>query len=158
MTWLRSFNDPKGPAQLIPKLGHQSLASVVQLPVVASTLQGLLQEHKRAIELIRSHIKVVGKVACYDLSDTDMGSHSPFIAYMLCPQASYSVGLVRKGKMANISIGHNPWATTQPTKHIANLCHRYGGGGHPHVGGIAVPLQRAKQVLAELCEELNAET
>ena len=59
---------------------------------------------------------------------------------------------------AKISVGFNPWAGHKLDCDISAICARYGGGGHPVVGGIAFPgdqLERAKQVARDICNELD---
>ncbi len=153
MTWLRGCRDSAAIVELIPKLGRMSLAEIESLPLVADILASLLKNHERSIELVEKRLAFDGCVASYDLSRDEIQSHSGFAAYMLCPEATYSVALSRSAEMANISIGRNPWAKTLGSHNIARICEEYGGGGHPHVGGIAVPakdMQRAREIVEEV--------
>lgn len=157
MTWLRGCRETESIVRLIGLLGHLSFDEIVLLPWIADELVGLLQEHKRAVALIEERLVFDGRVATYDLSEDGVTSHSSFAAYMFCPDASYSIGLTQASGVANISIGHNPWATVKPRHNIARLCESHGGGGHPHVGGIALPaedLRRAREVVEELRQAL----
>jgi hypothetical protein len=158
MTWLRGCRDTEAIVRLIKLLGHTSFSALESQPWVADELSLLLKAHKRTTELIARRLVFDGLVACYDLSEDDVQSHSSFAAYMFCPEASYSIGLTRRESVANISIGHNPWAAKSPSHNIAKLCEQYGGGGHPHVGGVAVPagdMRRPKEIVEEMRRALN---
>jgi len=68
---------------------------------------------------------------------------------------SVIVGLLKSG--AKISVGYNPWSGQTLDRDISAICARYGGGGHPVVGGIAFKsseLDRARSVAREIAEEL----
>jgi hypothetical protein len=161
MTWLRGCRDSDAIVRLIKLLGHASFADLEALPWVADELADLLRAHERTTELIGRRLVFDGRVATYDLSADNVHAHSSFAAFVFCPEASYSIGLTRRDSAAHISIGHNPWAPTKPTHNIAKLCEQYGGGGHPHVGGIAVPaedMQRPREIVQELLQALNTPT
>lgn len=153
MTWLRGCQDSAAIVRMIPLLGSTSLAEIESLPWVAVSLRELLSAHQNSIQVIEQNLVFKDAVVSYDLSDTEVNSHSAFIAYMLCPQARHSISLARNGALANISVGRNPWATQPGEQNIASLCEAYGGGGHPHVGGISVPagtMQRPREIVEEL--------
>lgn len=157
MTWLRNSRNSQAIVRFIERLGQSSLADLEALPWIAEPLEGLLKAHVESIEVIGQRIVFDGRVATYDLSDVPGLSYSGFAAYMLCPEATYSVALSRTGATASISVGHNPWAEQRGTHNIARLCERYGGGGHAHVGGIAVPagdMSRAREIVQELRQAL----
>jgi nanoRNase/pAp phosphatase (c-di-AMP/oligoRNAs hydrolase) len=60
-----------------------------------------------------------------------------------------------------VSVGTNQW-TKKPASELANLaeiCERYGGGGHARVGAISFPVDReadARKAAKEIVEELKA--
>jgi hypothetical protein len=159
MTWLRGTRDTKAIVRLIEQLGKSSLAELEDQPWVRKNLDRLLSAHQKHIELVRQRLAFDGCVAHYDLSGDGVKAHSSFIVYMLCPESTYSISLTRVSDIANISIGRNPWAANPGQANIARLCERYGGGGHPHVGGIAVPagdMSRPREIVRELREALSA--
>jgi len=158
MIWLRSNRDAEKMSKTIEVLGRKSIADVIALPWIASEVPSLLQAHTESVELIRQRLKRFGPVVAYDLAEDDVDAHSGFAAYMFEPSAIYSVGLVHSEKGAGISVGCNPWAPEIGPKNIAGICEQYGGGGHPNVGGIAVPageLKRAREIVAEIVEVLR---
>ncbi len=73
---------------------------------------------------------------------TTSAPFNKFITYYLFPEARYSVGLTAPGR------SRSRWARTRgrrsPRTHdISAICERYGGGGHPVVGAVSVPRDRA---------------
>ena len=54
------------------------------------------------------------------------------------------MGLSKSSFRVKISVGTNPW-TKKPVAELVNLaeiCERYGGGGHARVGAISFPPDR----------------
>jgi nanoRNase/pAp phosphatase (c-di-AMP/oligoRNAs hydrolase) len=71
----------------------------------------------------------------------------------------YSVLLGRFKNGARINVGYNPWSRKSREHDLSSICGRYGGGGHPFVGGISFPagdLTRARHVAREIALELDA--
>jgi nanoRNase/pAp phosphatase (c-di-AMP/oligoRNAs hydrolase) len=54
--------------------------------------------------------------------------------------------MIRVDGVVRISVGYNPWSKRERTHDISAICERYGGGGHPFVGGIALPSDDAARV------------
>jgi hypothetical protein len=80
-----------------------------------------------------------------------------FSTYALYPESQYSVvvGLLSSG--VKISVGFNPWAGAERDVDISEICARFGGGGHPFVGGIAFKrseVDKARAVAVEIANEL----
>jgi len=57
-------------------------------------------------------------------------------------------------------VGSNPWTKARPEQmvNLAQICERYGGGGHARVGAISFPpdqADRAREAAAEIVAELR---
>ncbi len=100
-----------------------------------------------------------GEVAYFELPAEPLKASGKFVAYALAPDSLYSVALLRMKQHFKISVGYNPWCN-RPRRHdIAAICQRHGGGGHPVVGAVSVPLtalEEAQKVARAVVEELNA--
>ena len=77
------------------------------------------------------------------------------------PQATYSIGLSSSSFRTKVSVGSNPWTKADPAKmtNLAQVCERYGGGGHARVGAISFPPDQgdqARAAAAEIVAELRA--
>ena len=125
--------------RLIPLLTEMPLGEIVKESFVAEALGPLLARHRESIELMRDRAFVQQGVLTYDMTDEPVEAVNKFIPYYLHPEATYVVGLSKSSYRVKISVGTNPW-TTMPVKDLANIaeiCERYGGGGHARVGAVS---------------------
>jgi len=145
--------------KVIPMLLDESLDSIMRRPEIAPVFDALFQRHLESIEIIRKRASCRDGVVYFDLGDVDLSGYNKFIPYHLFPDSVYTVSVVDAGFRTKISVGSNPWAPTEPSKNLASLCERYGGGGHQRVGAISYPpgeLERARASASEIVEELSA--
>ena len=59
-----------------------------------------------------------------------------------------------------INKGSNPWSPRPRIHNIAEICERYGGGGHAVVGAVSLrpeDLELGKKYMAEIIEQLQFE-
>lgn len=146
-------------AALIPLLGSRPLAEVAASPLVSGRLGAIKQRHDAVAKRMADKGEQRGDVAYFDLADGPIETVVKFVGYKLFPTAQYAVTLQRNPKRVKISVGFNPWAKRPRRHHVASLCERYGGGGHPVVGAVALPpqdLARARKVVDEIIAALNA--
>ncbi len=146
--------------RLIPLLTEQSLDQVLAQNFVQKELGPLLQQHSRMIDLIRDRSRVEAGVITFDITDQPTEAYNKFIPYSLHPEGTYNVGLSRSSFRTKVAVGTNPW-TPLPSSDLINLaeiCERYGGGGHARVGAISFPPDReddAREAAAEIIAELR---
>jgi nanoRNase/pAp phosphatase (c-di-AMP/oligoRNAs hydrolase) len=130
---------------------------VARAPDVVAMFAPLRQGHEAFIELVRKNAVVKGSVVLVDLTATLLEVAGKFVTYALYPESAYSV-LVTRGKAKHkISIGYNPWSKITRRHNIAEICERYGGGGHPVVGAISLgadKLDEARQLAQRIADEL----
>jgi hypothetical protein len=99
------------------------------------------------------------RVVFSDLSDAPLEGSGKFVAYALAPRCTYSVALIRMKQHFKVSVGYNPWSGEERHHDIAEICRRHGGGGHPVVGAVSVPidrLDRARAIARTIIAELDA--
>jgi hypothetical protein len=106
---------------------------------------------------VKKSSRVLGRVVFVDLTEEVLDSVGKFVTYALYPDSVYSVviGLLKHGP--KISVGYNPWSGRPLDADISSICARYGGGGHPVVGGIAfsnAELDQARHVARAIADEL----
>jgi hypothetical protein len=144
--------------RLIPLLTEMPLAEVLNQPFVASLLPPLLERHRQALELIRNRAEERDGTIFFDISDQPLEGYNKFIPYNLYPQATYSIGLSKSSFRTKVSVGSNPWTKADPAKmaNLAEICERYGGGGHARVGAISFPPDKGAEA-REAAEEIVAE-
>jgi len=158
---IEATQDPEFIPRLIPLLTEMPLAEVLAQPFVAQLLPPLLERHKEAIELIRSRAVERDGTIFFDISDHLLEGFNKFIPYYLYPNAVYSIGLSKSSFRTKVAVGSNPWTKADPTKmvNLAQVCERYGGGGHARVGAISFPpdqADKARIAAAEIVAELRA--
>jgi hypothetical protein len=108
---------------------------------------------------VKAHAKPIGDVVLVDMSSIEVDTMAKFVTYALFPDVPYSVYLTRSKMRCKISVGYNPWCKTERTHHIASICEKYGGGGHPVVGAVSVAaedIDKAKAIAMEIVEQLKS--
>ena len=158
MTLLEATHDPELPTRLIGVLRSRPLAEIAAQPWVTEPLRPILDRHVLSIETVRKLARMKDGVVEFDLSESGIESANKFIAYELFPDARYTVVVSRDRKRSKVSVGSNPWSTVPRSHDIAKICERYGGGGHPVVGGVSLDpdhILDARRVAREIAEMLR---
>ncbi len=146
--------------KFIPLLTSLPLAEVLAQPWVQELVGPLLERHWKGVETLRERAQVERGVITFDITDQPTEGYNKFIPYYLHPEGTYNVGLSKSSFRTKISVGTNPW-TTKPASELANIaeiCERWGGGGHARVGAISLPVEQEEQARAaakEIVEELR---
>jgi len=151
------YGDDAFLTRLVPELLTRSLADVASRSEVKSRYRPLGRKHDRYVDRVRKSSLRQGRVVFVDLTEEVLDSVGKFVTYALFPDSVYSVviGLLKHGP--KISVGYNPWSGRPRDADISSICARYGGGGHPVVGGIAFSnseIDRARNVAREIAAEL----
>ena len=145
--------------EIIPLLETESLEAIAALPKYSAIFRDLYERHTQTIELIRERAVCKGGVVFFDLVETNLKGYNKFVPYYLFPESMYTVSVLDGGFRAKVSVGSNPWAETVPPHNLAELCERYGGGGHPRVGAISYgprEFERARSAAAEIVRILSS--
>jgi hypothetical protein len=158
---IEATQDPAFIPRLIPLLTEMPLAEVLNQPFVADLLPPLLRRHEQSLELIRNRSEERDGTIFFDITDHPLEGFNKFIPYYLYPNATYSIGLSKSSFRAKVAVGSNPWTKADPAKmvNLAQVCERYGGGGHARVGAISFPpdkIDQARAAAAEIVAELRA--
>ena len=158
---IESTQNPEFIPRLIPLLTEMPLSQVLDQPFVGSLLPPLLERHRAALELIRSRAEERDGTIFFDITDHPLEGFNKFIPYYLHPDATYSIGLSKSSFRTKVAVGSNPWAKTDLAKmvNLAEICERYGGGGHARVGAVSFPPDHEEQARAaagEIVAELRA--
>ena len=146
--------------KFIPLLTEMPLQEVLEQGFVQELLGPLMERHWAALELIRERAVCEGGVISFDITDQPTEGYNKFIPYYLHPEGTYCVGLSKSSFRTKVSVGTNPWTTKKPEelKNIAEICERFGGGGHARVGAISFPVERedeAREAVGVIVEELG---
>ena len=144
--------------RLIPLLATRPLGQIIEEPFVTAVIPPLLKRHEKSIEILRSRSHSADGTVFFDIRDYDLEGYNKFIPYYLHPECVYSVGLSKSSFRVKISVGSNPWTTAKNLTNLANICERYGGGGHARVGAISFNPgegKRAEAAAEEIVKELR---
>lgn len=152
------YGDDAFLSRIIPALLAKPLSEVAVSSEIDERYRPLGIKHERFVQRVRDKGQALGRVVFVDLTENILESVGKFVTYALYPESTYSVivGLLKSG--AKISVGYNPWCGKPREHDISEICARYGGGGHPVVGGIAFDkreLERARSVARQIAEELS---
>jgi hypothetical protein len=150
--------DPAFVEKIIRCLTEQSLDEIVESDEIQAKLKPMLEQHWKTVELIKERAKYERGVVSFDLTDTGVDGYNKFIPYYFYPETTYNVALTRSTFRTKISVGSNPWALRPRRHNIAEICERYGGGGHAVVGAVSLKpgdLELGKKYMREIIEELR---
>jgi len=155
---IEHYGDDALLTRLVPELAEKPLLEVASSREVSDKYRPLGRKHERYVERVKSKSELHGRVVFVDLTESVLESVGKFVTYALYPDSVYSVvvGLLKNGP--KISVGYNPWSGKPLDTDISSICARYGGGGHPVVGGISFELheiERARAVAREIAVELE---
>jgi len=144
--------------KLIPELLSKHLEEVAAQPHIRKAFEELYDQHLRFMEVIRKRGELKEGVLFFDLADLDAEGYNKFVPYYLFPKAVYSVAISHSRERTKIAVGSNPWNPTPKDANLAEICERFGGGGHAKVAAISLPagdLEPARRIAAEIAAELR---
>lgn len=151
--------DPGLVARLIPFLAECSLEEIIAMPFINKHLGLLLDRHLRSVDILKNRAEAKNGVIFFDVSDLELEGYNKFIPYFLFPDCLYSVGVSSSATRAKVSVGSNPWKEGAALRNLAEICERYGGGGHARVAAIsfaAGEVQRAREAGLEITALLRS--
>jgi len=160
MQVIEGEKDPAFVEHVIGLFTQMTLHEVVEQPEIQKKLEPILEQHWKTVELIKQRAIYERGVVSFDLTDTDIDGYNKFIPYYFYPETTYNVALSKSTFRTKISVGSNPWAPRPRTKNIAEICERYGGGGHAVVGAVSLApgeIELGRRYMKEIIEELQFE-
>jgi hypothetical protein len=145
---------------LIRDLTTRTLDEIVESEEIQMRLTPILERHWNTVNLIKERAVYERGVVSFDLTDTGVDGYNKFIPYYFYPETTYNVALTQSEFRTKISVGSNPWSPRPRLHNIAEICERYGGGGHAVVGAVSLKpddLDLGRQYMQEIIEELRFE-
>lgn len=160
MTVIETHGDDAFLAPRIAQLAAGTpLDELATAPAVQSLFAPLHAEHRRNCDAIAARATLRTGVVHFDLVGSGQDRYNKFIPYWLFPESRYCVAVTASRARAKVSVGSNPWAPVPRTHNIAEICARYGGGGHPVVGAVSLAaseVDRARSIAEEVVAELSS--
>ena len=160
MQVIEGEKDPAFVAKIIGWLTERSLDELIASDEIESRLEPILKQHWQTVETIKEKASYERGVVTFDLVGTGIEGYNKFIPYYFYPETTYVVSLSQSSFRTKISVGSNPWAPRPRVHNIAEICERYGGGGHAVVGAISLApdeLELGRKYMAEIVKELQFE-
>ncbi len=160
MQVIEGEKDPKFVEWIIRQLTSRTLDDLVSSSEILAKLEPILKQHWETVELIKDRSVAERGVVSFDLTGTGVEGYNKFIPYYFHPEVTYVVSLSQSSFRTKISVGSNPWAPRPRRHNIAEICERYGGGGHAVVGAVSLKpedLELGKRYMREIIEELRFE-
>lgn len=160
MQVIEGEKDPSFVEKIITMMTESSLDEIVASDEIQAKLKPILEQHWSTVEMIRERASYGRGVVTFDLTGTGIEGYNKFIPYYFYPETTYNVALSQSSFRTKISVGSNPWAPRPRRHNIAEICERYGGGGHAVVGAVSLKpddLELGKRYMREIIEELQFE-
>jgi hypothetical protein len=160
MQVIEGEKDPAFVEKIIHWLTDRTLSEIVESEEVQGRLVPILEQHWNTVEIIKERSVYERGVVYFDLTGTSIEGYNKFIPYYFYPETTYVVSLSQSPFRTKISVGSNPWAPRPRVHNIAEICERYGGGGHAVVGAVSLKpdeLDLGKKIVEEIISELQFE-
>jgi hypothetical protein len=160
MQVIEGEKDPAFVEKIIRMLTEKSLDEIIASDEIQAKLTPILDEHWKTVEVIKQRSTSERGVVSFDLTGTGIEGYNKFIPYYFHPEVTYVVSLSQSSFRTKISVGSNPWAPRPRVHNIAQICERYGGGGHAVVGAVSLKpedLELGKLYMREIIDELSFE-
>ncbi|MEJ7699233.1 MAG: hypothetical protein WKF71_06245 [Pyrinomonadaceae bacterium] len=158
MQIIEGEKDEKFVEKIIRDLTEKSLDEIVGSKEIQAKLEPIVERHWKNVEIIKQNSVYARGVVSFDLVESGIDGYNKFIPYYFYPQTTYTVSLSRSSFRTKISVGSNPWSPRPRLHNIAEICERYGGGGHAVVGAISLApeeLEKGKKFMLEIIEQLQ---
>jgi len=158
MQVIEGEKDPRFVEQIIQWLTEKSLDELVESEPIQERLVPILEQHWNTVEIIKERSVYERGVVFFDLTGTSIEGYNKFIPYYFHPETTYVVSLSQSSFRTKVSVGSNPWAPRPRVHNIAEICERYGGGGHAVVGAVSLKpdeLERGREIVKEIIAELQ---
>lgn len=160
MQVIEGEKDEKFVEKIIKDLMEKPLDEIVASKAIQAKLAPILEQHWKTVEIIKAKSKYERGVVSFDLTEEKIDGYNKFIPYYFFPETTYNVSLTQSAFRTKISVGSNPWSPRPRLHNIAEICEKYGGGGHAVVGAVSLKpedLELGKQYMNEIIQQLQFE-
>ncbi|MGI8641090.1 MAG: phosphoesterase [Pyrinomonadaceae bacterium] len=160
MQIIEGEKDEKFVGKIIRDLTEKSLDEILESDEIQAKLKPILEQHWQMVELIKEKSNYSRGVVSFDLVAEGVDGYNKFIPYYFYPNTTYTVSVTKSPFRTKISVGSNPWSPRPRLHNIAEICERYGGGGHAVVGAVSLKpedVEKGRAIMHEIIEELQFE-
>jgi hypothetical protein len=136
-------------AHLAALLLQKDIDHVLKEPNVSRRVETAERLIRKGLARIQEAIRITARgTAVFSVKGNDVVIPR-YGAFLIAPDAPYSVGLVREGQRAKITAMRNPWIEF-PSVDLGMLFSRHGGGGHLRVASVVLDMRDADSAEAML--------
>jgi hypothetical protein len=119
---------------LLRNIQLRSLAEIGEMEPFRTAIFRAQSRYSMGLSLMSSSIVSRLGIACYDLAvSTEIIDR--MMPYLIDPTARYSLGLIRRKGLINVTCNANPWHIENSVD-LASIFKKFGGGGHRDVGSV----------------------
>lgn len=158
MQVIEGEKDEKFVEKIIRWLTEKSLDEIIESEEIQAKLKPILEQHWNTVKIIKENSEYSRGVVKFDLTEYSIEGYNKFIPYYFYPETTYTVSLTQSAFRTKISVGSNPWSPRPRLHNIAEICEKYGGGGHAVVGAVSLKpedLELGKKYMNEIIEQLQ---
>jgi len=158
MQIIEGEKDEKFVDKIIRDLTEKSLDEIVESEEIQTKLKPIVENHLKTVEVIKEKSVYERGVVSFDLVESGIDGYNKFIPYYFHPETTYTVSLTQSSFRTKVSVGSNPWSPRPRLHNIAEICERYGGGGHAVVGAISLAsgeLEKGRKIMLEIIKQLK---
>jgi len=144
--------------ELIDYCLEHPINDILELPDVKERVDMYFAHQELYKEQINRVAHQEGRCVVVDIRNEEtIYTGNRFLIYVLFPDAEYSIHVARgfQGQNTPLMIGKSIFKN-ETDKDIAELCLKYGGGGHRKAGTCQVANEDADRVLSEIVAYLNS--
>ncbi len=121
----------------IREIVERPMEELVTVPWIREPLELFLIQHRETIELIRNWRRVPWRRGARGSHERPHRQLQQLHLVLPVPRLALHRGPgLRRWQIVRVTAGHNPWSGKSRHHNIAEICERFGGGGHPFVGGV----------------------
>ena len=145
---------PESNRYFVTLLAEKPLGEIAKLPEVRRVVHQSKQEIALAVNYVRKHLTITGRVASIYLGNSYFAKPR-YIPYYLYPKLLYLVRVFKVHGQYKLSVGQNPWRAKEGKIDIGQLISKYaGGGGHFGVGAAEFATKRQAELAAREMVEI----
>ncbi len=151
------FDDTFYLPYLLNKFISMDIEDIADLDIVKLRSDYNIGQSKIYHETVLRHAKYDQGIIYYDITEIKIpGIFGRFDLFIQYPESIAKVMMYRSAKpgFVQISISQNP-INRKNKVHIGNLLSKYGGGGHPGVGGAMIKEEDKKKIFKEIIKEMQ---
>ena len=136
-------------------LQEKEIDEIVEEPIIKEVITNYKRELKKTLDYIRKEKRIISKNILYLDSSKKLIS-DPFAVYIQNPQIIYFMRVTpnKKKNQIGIFVAKNKYKDAE-SANIGEIMKKYGGGGHPGIGGCRINKKDKDKIIPEIIKALT---